>query len=129
MRLIANYPFKAKIVFLILSKEPENALNQLSSHYEIQAPDIKIGMPKGKAKSRGCYNTSNKTIFLSHRDMLYNPSVLLHEFYHHLRSRGGKHRGTEKLANEFAREFLIEYQKTTEQIPGKWRVHSCRKLG
>jgi Zn-dependent peptidase ImmA (M78 family) len=119
LSLIVDCPFKARIVFLILSKEPENALNQLSSHYEVQAPDIKIGMPKGKAKRRACYNASNKTIFLSHRDVLDNPHVLLHEFYHHLRSRGGKHRGTEKLANEFAREFLIEYQKATEQIPGK----------
>jgi hypothetical protein len=116
LRLSADYPFKARIVFLILSKEPEKALNQLSSYYKVQAPNIKIGMPKGQTKRRGCYNASNRTIFLSHRDAVYNPHIVLHEFYHHLRSQGEKHKGTERLANEFAREYLIEYRKATEHI-------------
>ncbi len=116
LRLTPDYPFKARIVSLILSKEPERALNQLSSHYRVQAPNIKIGMPKGQTKRRGCYSASNRTIFLSHRDILYNPYILLHEFYHHLRSQGEKHRGTEKLANEFAREYLVEYQEALEHI-------------
>jgi hypothetical protein len=32
--------------------------------------------------------------------------VLIHEFYHHLRNVGGKHRGTERHAKEFALSFL-----------------------
>lgn len=114
--MTAGCPFKARIVALILSKKPEKALIELSSHYRAQTPNIKIGMPKGQTKRRGCYSASDRTIYLSHRDALYNPYILLHEFYHHLRSQGEKHRGTEKLANKFAREYLIEYQEAVEHM-------------
>jgi Zn-dependent peptidase ImmA (M78 family) len=45
-------------------------------------------------------------------DFLGNPFVILHEFYHHLRSKSvdRQHRGTEKNANRFAADFLIAYQ-------------------
>jgi hypothetical protein len=36
-----------------------------------------------------------------------DPFIVLHEFYHHLRIRGGKiHRGTERNAMEFAKGFI-----------------------
>jgi hypothetical protein len=41
--------------------------------------------------------------------IFYNPFVVLHEFYHHLRARSGPHRGTERHANAFARRFIDSY--------------------
>jgi len=68
-------------------------------------------MPKGQSKSQGCYVTEKKTIYFSNQDALYNPFVVLHEFYHHLRSTGGKHKGTEKFADAFAEDFLDAYKE------------------
>jgi len=110
-----NISFKARIVYLILSKKPEEALEQLSRYYNIGIPKVRIGMPKGYAKNMGCYVARKKTIFFSNQDALYSPHIVLHEFYHHLRTRGGKHRGTEKLADAFAKSFLEAYKQMTGQ--------------
>jgi hypothetical protein len=58
----------------------------------------------------------NKTIHVLNSDVLKDPFVILHEFYHHLRtSIDRKHRGTEKYASKFARDFILEgRQKTPE---------------
>jgi hypothetical protein len=40
-----------------------------------------------------------------------NPFIVLHEFYHVIRFKMGKHRGTEKLADEFALVFLKDLYK------------------
>lgn len=101
--------FKAKIVHLILSKKPDEALECLSDHYNIETPKLKVGMPKAHGKATGCYVSSSKTIFLSDGENLYNPYLILHEFYHHLRTDNGKHRGTEKLADKYAEEFVQAY--------------------
>jgi len=47
--------------------------------------------------------------------MLLNPFVILHEFYHHLRSKSvdGTHKGTERGADKFALDFITEYQTNT----------------
>jgi hypothetical protein len=43
------------------------------------------------------------------------PFVVLHEFYHHLRTAlDRKHRGTEKYADEFAREFIEAYKSIVQ---------------
>jgi hypothetical protein len=41
-----------------------------------------------------------------------NPFVIIHEFYHHLRSKAvdKMHRGTEKNADKFAIEFIEAYK-------------------
>jgi hypothetical protein len=109
--LEADSPFKARTVHLVLSKRPEEAIEQLSEYYSVEVPKVKIGMPKGHAKSRGCYVTREKTIYFSHRDALYSPYVVLHEFYHHLRTVDRKHKGTEKLADAFAKGFLEAYKE------------------
>ena len=111
---MTDYPFKARTVFLILNKKPEEALKHLSSFYKIQPPKMKIGMPKGNRRKFGCYNTNKKTIHFYNQDAFYNPHVVLHEFYHHLRSISGKHKGSERLANLFAREFLKDFKRTGE---------------
>jgi len=108
--LKADFPFKARIVHLILSKKPDEALERLSEYYNVEAPKVKIGMPKGHVKNRGCYVPEKKIIHFSNYDAFCSPYVVLHEFYHHLRTKSGKHKGTEKLADAFAKSFLEAYQ-------------------
>jgi len=106
----ANLPelqFKNRIVELIrFQKDPEAAIAELSRHYRIDRPALKIGLPKGEKRALGCYVTRDKTIYISSFDYLYDPYVVIHEFYHHLRNVTGKHRGTERHAKEFAVSFL-----------------------
>jgi hypothetical protein len=98
--------FKAMIVHLILSNQSEDALHALSRHYSVAIPHLTVGMPKKHHKHMGCYVTNTQTIHVQCRDYLTNPFVILHEFYHHLRTRGREHRGTEKYANTFAHTFI-----------------------
>ena len=103
--------FRAKIVHLIISREPEEALEFLSQYYHVATPKLRVGIPKGHVKNAGCYVASKKTIYVSDRENLYNPYLILHEFYHHLRTSDGKHKGTEKYADRFAKKFVETYTK------------------
>jgi len=102
--------FKAEIVRLILMKEAEEALESLSQHYSVSVPNLEIGMPKKCSKKAGCYVSKTKTIHVMSREKLEDPFVILHEFYHHLRTQDRKHKGTEKHANRFAEEFIEAFQ-------------------
>ncbi len=102
--------FKARVVQLILKKEVEEALEVLSRHYHVSVPRLKVGMPKRSGGKAGCYVSGTKTIHVASMEKLYDPFVILHEFYHHLRTQGGKHRGTEKHASKFAEEYITAYQ-------------------
>ncbi|UCC33230.1 MAG: hypothetical protein JSW53_05530 [Candidatus Bathyarchaeota archaeon] len=110
----ADFLFRARTVHLILARKPEEALERLSEYYNVEVPKVKIGMPKGHVKSQGCYVPRKKTIYFSHRDAFYNPYVVLHEFYHHLRTRDRKHKGTEKLADAFAKGFIESYKELAD---------------
>jgi hypothetical protein len=103
---------KASVVQLILDGKPEEALEHLADYYHVSVPRMKVGLPKGHRKNvLGCYTTRNKTISVLNSDMLKEPMVVLHEFYHHLRIRGdGIHRGTEKNAMEFAKDYIESYK-------------------
>ena len=92
----------AEAVQLIINGMPEKALEKLSKHYKIKPPKIKIGLPKKCKKALGCYTPQNKTIHLKSKEEYTNPFIILHEYYHHLRYRHGKHRGTEKHADQYA---------------------------
>lgn len=99
--------FRAEIVRLISSdRNPEQAIEALSRHYNVQRPSLRMGLPKGESKALGCYLERDKTIYISKQEHLYDPYVIIHEFYHHLRNVSGKHRGTERHAKEFALAFL-----------------------
>jgi predicted aspartyl protease len=113
--------FKALIVYLILNGETEKALEMLAKHYSVDVPKIKVGLPKKhKKKTLGCYNAKNKTISVLNSDALKEPFIITHEFYHHLRTAvDKKHKGTEKKANEFAREFIDAYKSTIAKVSGK----------
>jgi len=110
---------KPQIVRLILNKDPEQALVMLAEFYEVTVPNLRVGLPKGHRKTVfGCYTHNNQTISVLDSDTLANPFVILHEFYHHLRSKSvdRQHRGTEKNANKFATEFLLEYQAASRHL-------------
>jgi len=102
--------FEAGIVYLILSKNPEEALKSLAEYFHVETPELRVGMPKGHLKDAACYVSTKKTIFVSDQDNLFNPYVILHEFYHHLRMHDSKHKGTEKYANKFAEEYINAYK-------------------
>lgn len=106
--------FQQSIVRLIaIAKRPEEALDLLSEYYGVERPRLKMGLPGGEKRALGCYVHRDKTIYISSQEYLYDPYVLIHEFYHHLRHIGGKHRGTEKHARDFALAFLRTAQQTT----------------
>jgi len=99
--------FRVRIVQLIRDeRNPEAAVDELSAHYHIERPALRVGLPKGEKKALGCYVHRDKTIYISSHEYLFDPYVVIHEFYHHLRSVLGKHRGTERHAKEFAIAFL-----------------------
>jgi len=110
--------FKARIVNLILSRKPEDALKALSQYYKVITPELKVGVPKGRRKNIGCYIAKKRTIYVSNLNELHNPYVILHEFYHHLRTYNMKHKGTEKHAERFAKDYIEAYKITS----------TCRRL-
>ncbi|MGD6808465.1 MAG: hypothetical protein ACQCN3_02075 [Candidatus Bathyarchaeia archaeon] len=105
---------KPMIVWLILNGKTEEALTLLSQNYNVRTPTLKVGLPKGhKTTALGCYTSKTETIYVLNSDMLTNPFVIIHEFYHHLRSKTVDkiHRGTEKNADKFALDFIETYKK------------------
>jgi hypothetical protein len=105
--------FKPLVVALILSGKTEDALAMLAKEYKVDQPSLKVGLPKGhKATAYACYSTQSQTISVQNSDILVNPFVVLHEFYHHLRSKGVNriHKGTEGNADKFAMEFITAYE-------------------
>jgi hypothetical protein len=113
--------FEAFVVWLILNGKTEEALELLAKHYNVNLPKIKVGSLKRHRKNTlGCYTAGNETISVLGSDMLKEPSVILHEFYHHMRTDADKrHRGTERKAREFAQHFIEAYKSmpTTENFP------------
>jgi len=109
--------FKPLVVWLILNGKAEEALVLLAKNYRVNTPKLKIGLPKGRKKNvSGCYTPKDETISLLNSDVMGNPVVILHEFYHHLRtSVDKKHKGTEKNANKFAMEFIEAYKSSSAQ--------------
>ena len=108
--------FKTFVVSLILIGKPEEALELLAKDYKVKVPNLKVGLPKGhKITAFGCYTSKTQTISVVNSDVLLNPFVILHEFYHHLRSKSvdGMHKGTERGADKFALKFITEYQTNT----------------
>jgi hypothetical protein len=111
--LTSDWLFKAKIVHLMLSRDTEKALELLSQHYQIAKPKLKVGIPKRHSKRLACYLTGKRTIHVSRMEILYNPAVILHEFYHHLRNLTSTQKGLEKHADRFAKEYLKAYTTFT----------------
>ena len=106
---------KAEIVRMILDKKTENALEQLSEFYHLSPPQIVVGTIKRKRRTvYAVYVPAEKKIYALNSDIFYNPFVILHEYYHHIRSRLGVHRGSERHANTFAKSFIDSYRTFEE---------------
>jgi Zn-dependent peptidase ImmA (M78 family) len=103
---------KAYIVMLIANGDTEKALQVLAENHKISVPKLRVGLPKGrKKKALGTYSPKNQTISVLDSDTLKQPFIILHEFYHHLRTTVDlKHKGTEKNANAFANDFVQAYK-------------------
>ena len=102
---------QALIVKMILNKRTEESIQLLSRFYNIHPPDIVVGTIKGKRKTvRAVYVGKERRIYAINSDIFYNPLIILHEFYHHLRYRGMEHRGSEKGADNFASRFIDSYR-------------------
>jgi hypothetical protein len=108
---------KAKIVYMILNRKTEEALQNLSKFYNITPPEIVVGTIKGKRRSvYAVYVQKEGKIYAINSDIFYNPFVVLHEFYHHIRTKGGIHRGSEKHANMYAKDFVDAYKKIARKM-------------
>ena len=108
---------KAKVVYLILNKKTEEALQNLSKFYKVAPPEITVGTIKGKRRTvYAAYVQRESKIYCINSDIFYNPFIVLHEFYHHIRTKGGIHKGSEKYANTYAKSFIDSYKKIVNQI-------------
>jgi len=108
---------KAKIVALILDKKTEQALEYLSKLYNVDTPQIVVGTIKKKRRTvYAVYVVQEKKIYASTSDIFYNPFVILHEYYHHIRSKLGTHRGSEKHANMYAQQFIDSYMGMVDKL-------------
>jgi hypothetical protein len=107
--------FRASVVWLILNGKTEKALELLAEHHDVEVPNIKVGLPKAHKKNTlGCYSSKDGTISVFNSDAMKEPFIILHEFYHHLRTSVDlKHKGTEKNANEFAKGYIQAYRSMT----------------
>jgi len=107
---------KTKIVSMILNKRTEQALQDLSRFYNVTPPEIVVGTIKGKRKTvYAVYVQKESKIYAINSDIFYNPFIVLHEFYHHIRTKGGIHRGSEKNANMYAKSFIDAYNRIIRQ--------------
>ncbi len=91
----------------IINGEIDTALDLLSKEYNVPTPKYRIGSVKGHRNAAGCYIERKKTILFANSEIMRNPIVVLHEFYHHLISSVTlKGAGTDKNAERFVRRFL-----------------------
>jgi hypothetical protein len=111
---------KAKIVHMILDRKTEEALQNLSKFYNVTPPKIVVGTVKGKRRIvYAVYVQKERRIYATDSDIFCNPFIVLHEFYHHIRTRAGVHRGSEKHANMYAQSFIDSYKRLAEQMRDK----------
>ena len=103
---------KAKIVQDILDGKTESALEKLSEFYHVETPKIAVGTIKKKRRTVfAVYVVPEKKIYALNSDIFCNPFVIIHEYYHHIRSKLGRHRGSERHANMYAQGFIDSYNK------------------
>jgi len=108
----AESAFRVGIVSLILAGRAEDALHSLSDHYEVDVPSLRVGTVKGHRCVLGCYVNKEKRIYVSRSELVTNPFVILHEFYHHMRASQTRKIGqVEKRADWFALAFIREFNQ------------------
>jgi hypothetical protein len=108
---LSEREFHAAIVGLILDGRPERAVKRLSEQYGVSEPSLRVGTVKRHRKVLACYVKKEKRIYLSKGQLLRDPFVILHEFYHHLRASPiAKSRQVEKRADLFALNFIRDFK-------------------
>lgn len=106
---------KTLVVALVLDSNPEDAIRVLCRWYKVQPPRLGVGVFEGKTKGvAAVYSVNRKEILAANREFLFDPFVIVHECYHHIRSVSGKHRGTEKQADKFAIGFIDAYRQSVK---------------
>lgn len=116
MSKVDDDTFKAYIVHLIREGYVDKALELLSKYYGVDKPRIRVKRLKGHSNALATYSLKNKTIYVQSGEYYNNPFVILHEFYHHLRNIGGRHRGTEKNADKFASDYIDTYIRVIKRL-------------
>jgi hypothetical protein len=103
-------------VATILDCKTEKAIELLSEYYRVDVPGLGVGTTKRHSKGvLAVYSADRKEILAVSQEYFYDPFVMLHEFYHHLRQFAGRHRGTEKNADRFALDYIAAYKRL---VPG-----------
>ena len=118
-----------EVVSLILDCKTEEALKLLSSYYGVEPPSLKVARPKGIGKALAVYVASKKTIYVTRGEYICNPFIILHEYYHHLRTFMGKHRGTERYADKFALCIISKYLEAKGQAANPSTGENALKRG
>ena len=114
--------FRSRIVRLILDGRPEQAIDLLADYYGVGEPDLRVGTVKRHRKVLACYVEKEKRIYLSKSEFLTEPFIVLHEFYHHLRtSQLGRNRQVEKRADLFALSFIREFNRIDPTVKERKR--------
>lgn len=108
--------FKYNVVKLILEGRVEDALKDLSARYKVKPPVVKVGSVKAHRRHPAVYVPRRQVIQVFRREALKNPLIILHEFYHHLRSFRGE-RTVEKKADAFAKAYWEAY--SDEKVEGE----------
>ncbi len=113
--LVSEDEVLARAVKLVLSGDTDEVLALLARFYRVSKPGVKVGLPKGrKAGVLGCYDP-RRQIYVRSSAEFRNPFVIMHEFYHHLRMFGGRHRGCERGANEYALRALAAFSRVLRE--------------
>ena len=114
---LSEEEMKTSVVALFLDSKTEDALDLMCKWYQVERPRLKVGVVEGRTKGvAAVYSVRRREILAAKREYFYNPFVMIHEFYHHMRSASGKHRGTERQADEFAVDFVDAYQRVLARV-------------
>ena len=83
--------------------------------YKVKPPEITVGTIKGKRRTiYAVYVQRESRIYCINSEIFYNSFIVLHEFYHHVRTKGGIYKGSEN-ANMYAKNFIDSYTKIINQ--------------
>lgn len=108
---------KTKIVCMILNGATEDALDNLSRFYRVETPKIAVGTVKGKRRTvYAVYVPRERKIYALNSDVFCNPFIIIHEYYHHIHSKLGIHKGSERHANMYAKDFIDSYNKSSSKL-------------
>jgi hypothetical protein len=92
----------------------------LSEYYGVVEPSLRVGTVKRHRKVLACYVEKERRIYISKSQLLTDPFVILHEFYHHLRaSQVARNRQVEKRADLFALKFIRDFRRFSAVSAGR----------